>query len=370
MIKDNDRISSWQVFIIIISTINAVEILSSPRRLVTFAGPDGWLLVIGGHLLGALGLFFIIKLGLLYPKDTLVEYSQKIVGRFFGSLVAVLAILFWLLTTAKTTRQFAEFTHLILHETPIEVIIISLLVVVAYIARHGLEPIARMLEILFPIFIAILALLFFSAAPKGDYTNLLPFLNTDVKSLIHGTIDNSLGMEGQESLVMLLPFMMASKDAYKAGFAAIGLDMLLRIAAFIVVIAVLGEHLTKVFLWPLEEIGRFLFSPGEFFGRLDAFFTALWVTVAFSAVLVYYYLVSLTLSRLLKFREHTPLVFPLLPVIFILSLIPSNVFEVERASSMISWVFGILAFTVPPLLLLISYIRGTHKKSGKDVGTG
>jgi spore germination protein len=362
MIKDNDRISTWQTFVIIISAINAIEVIIFPRQLAATVGPDGWLPLIGGHLIGAMGLFFIISLGRLYPEETFADYTPKILGNFFGVMVVLLAVSFWLLTTARITRQFADFMRLILDQTPIEVIIISILLVAAYIARHGLEPIARVVEILFPIFVGLVGLLIIIVAPGGDYTNLRPFLNTDIKSLISSTIDTALGIEGEEIIIMLLPFMVMKRDAFKVGFGALGLNMVLRLIIFVVTIAVFGVELTKSFVWPLEELGRSVAFPGQFFGRLDAFFIALWVTAAFTSILIFYYLASLAFSRLLKFREHTPAVLPFLPIIFILSLVPNNIVEVEKFSNMISWVFGILVFVIPPFLILISYLRGTYKQ--------
>jgi len=362
MIRDDDRVSTWQMFIIVISTINAIEVLIFPRELAIDVGPDGWVVLIGGHLLATVSLFFIIKLGLLFPDETFADYTPKIVGKFFGSILVLLAVAFWLLVAARILRQFGDFMRLILEQTPIEVIILSILLVAAYVARHGLEPIARVLEILFPVFIALIGFLILIVIPVADFSNLQPIMNTDIKSLSKSMIDTALGLEGKEVFIMLLPFMVLPKDAFKAGFGALGFNLILRLTLFVVTIAVFGVELTKTFIWPVEELGRTVAAPGQFFGRLDAIFIALWVTVTFTSILVYYYLASLAFTRLLKFREHSPMIFPFYPVIFLLSLIPENIVETEQFSDLISLIFGVLAYTVPPFLILVSYIRGTHRQ--------
>jgi spore germination protein (amino acid permease) len=161
MLKNNDRISSLQMFIIIVSTINAMEVIILPRSLALDVGPDGWVPLIAGHVFSAVALFFIIKLGLLFPDETLAEYAPKILGKILGIPIALFAGVFWMLLAARVVRQFADFIQLILPQVPIEGIILSMLLVAAYIARHGIEPITRTLEILFPIFIGMVAVLFF-----------------------------------------------------------------------------------------------------------------------------------------------------------------------------------------------------------------
>ncbi|NLO89249.1 MAG: endospore germination permease [Clostridia bacterium] len=368
MIRSNDRITTWQMFILLISAINAIEVLIFPRQLATEVGPDGWISLIGGHLLAAISLFFIIKLGLLFPNETFAEYTPRIAGNIFGTFFVLLAASYWILITARILRQFGDFIILILDRTPIEILILSKLVLAAFIVRYGVEVIARICEILFPLFICLIFVLTMVAVPEMDFSNFQPVLSSDFKSLSYSIINTALGLEGKEIFSMLIPFMIVQVNAFKVGYAAIGLNLVLRLMIFIATIAVFGVDITKIFIWPAEELGRIVAAPGQFFGRLDALLIGLWVTVTFSSVIIYYYLASLTLSHLLKFREHSIMVFPLFPVIFLLSLVPKNILETDQFSYYTSFIFGALVYVIPPLLILISYIRGTHKKRPKGGG--
>jgi len=366
MLKDSDRITAVQMFIIIVSTINAIEVIILPRSLVLTVGQDGWIVIIGGHLLSAIVVFFIVKLGLLYPNDTFVEYTPKILGRFLGIPIVAAAAIFWVLICARILRQFADFIQLILPQTPIEVIILTVLLVAGYIVRHGIEPIARTIEILFPVFISILGLLILGSLIEVDLMRLLPILNTSPKILALESIKTSFGLEGQEILLMLLPFMAVPEKAYRAVFGALAFDLGLRLALFVAVIGFFGVELTKTLVWPVEELSRSLTIGGTFIGRFDSFLISLWVTVAFTSILVFLFLASLTVSRIMKFREQSMTVLPLVPLIFIAALLPNSIVVTEEWSDYLSNVWGIYIFTIPPLLLLISYIRGTHKKEKRE----
>lgn len=362
MLKNDDRITSLQAFILIVSTINAIEVLILPRDLGQSVGPDGWAALIGGHLLSAVGVFFIIKLGLLYPEDTFVEYAQKIAGRFLGIFLAIFAGSMWVVICARIVRQFADFIQLILPQTPIETVILTMLLVAAYLARHGIEPIARTVEILFPIFTGILGFLVLASLTEFDYSNLLPILDSSPKDLALESIKTSLGLEGQAILLMLLPFLAIPQNGYKVMYGALAFNLGLRLSLFVTTIGFFGVELAKILVWPVEELSR---SLGVAFGRLDSVFTALWVTVAFTSILMYYYLSSLTFSRILKFREQSIMLLPLAAVIFVIALIPESLVAVEELSDIVSWFWGPFILTVPPLLLLVSYIRGTHKKKNE-----
>ena len=366
MLKDSDRITALQMFIIIVSAINAIEVIILPRALALSVGQDGWIVLIGGHLLSAIAVFFIVKLGLLYPHETFAEYTPKILGRFLGIPIVAAAAIFWVLICARILRQFADFIQLILPQTPIEVIILTVLLVAGYIVRHGIEPIARTIEILFPVFISILGLLVLGSLIEVDLMRLLPILDASPKILALESIKTSFGLEGQEILLMLLPFMAIPEKAYRAVYGALACNLVLRLALFIAVIGFFGVELAKTLVWPVEELSRSLTIGGTFIGRFDSFLISLWVTVAFTSILVFLFLASLTVSRIMKFREQSITVLPLIPLIFIAALLPDSIVTTEEWSDYLSNVWGVFIFTIPPLLLLISYIRGTHKKNSRE----
>lgn len=366
MLRNSDRITTFQMFILIVSTINAIEVLILPRDLVLDVGTDGWLVIIGAHLISAAAVFFMIKLSLLYPDETFADYTPKILGRYIGIPVVLTAVVFWTLLCARIVRQLGDFIQLILPQTPIETIIVTMLLVVVYVARHGIEPIARTLEVLFPIFVGLVGILSLITLLEIDLTNLLPILQSEPKQLIMSSLTSSLGLEGQELMLMIMPFMAIPGKVYKAVYGALGFNLILRLTLFITTIGLFGVEFTKTLVWPVEELSRSLSFAGSGLGRLDSLFTALWVTAAFTSILVFMYLASLAFSRVMKFREPSMTVFPLLPIIFILSLVPESIVATEEYSGLIANTWGLFIFTMPPLLLVISYIRGTHKNRNQE----
>ncbi|HBT20340.1 MAG TPA: hypothetical protein DEA47_03085 [Peptococcaceae bacterium] len=365
MINNTDRINTWQTFILIVSTINAIEVLIFPRQLAIKVGTDGWLPLIVGHFLAGIAVFFLIKLGLLFPNETFAQYAPRIAGKIVGTFFVLMAVSFWVLVTARILREFGDFIHLILDRTPPEVIVLSMLITAASVSWFGIEPITRVCEILFPLFIGLILTLILLAVPMSDFSNLLPVLTSDIKDILVSTIDITLGLEGKEILTMLLPFMTVQAQAYKAEYAALGFNLFLRLVIYIVTISVFGAEITKMFIWPVEDLGRIIAAPGQFLGRLDALFIALWVSATFSSIIIFYYLAGLSFSQLFKLKNHQVGMLVLFPIIIFISLLPKNMVKTEQFSDMVSFLFGILVFIVPLLLLAVTYIRGLHKNGQK-----
>ena len=60
------------------------------------------------------------------------------------------------------------------------------------------------------------------------------------------------------------------------------------------------------------------------------------------------------------------LTLPLLPIIFIISLIPPNVMDVEILDTIEGVLGGILFWIVPTILLVISWIRKIDQRVGAN----
>lgn len=355
---ENDRISSWQVVVILTSAINGTRILDLPRILVEDAGPDGWLSLLMGHLLAVGAAFLMIKLAQRFPRLTFVEYSQRILGPFLGALVCLGASLFWVLVTARIVRVFADVLKLfVFPRTPIELIIFLMLLLSLYVVRNGLEPMARMLEILFPIMVVTIGLVVLFAIPELDLSNLQPVLARGLGPVIRGGLRQSLEQRGIELFLVMIPFMLAPQRARAVLLAGLGINYLLQALVFIVTIGVFGMH-TKDLLWPVGMLAKFLAIPGGILERLEITFMVIWVTVASASLIVNNYLVCTALARLAKFRKQYPLAFPLAPIIFFIALIPDNIVTTENILLLERLLGLIVAWIAPGLLLLIAWIRG------------
>ena len=91
------------------------------------------------------------------PRKTFYQYSQEIVGKWIGRLLSFLIIGYFLTTSAFQIRSMAEVISFLLEGTPTWAIIMPFMWIGLYLIMSGINSIARMFEIIFPI-----TVLFFS----------------------------------------------------------------------------------------------------------------------------------------------------------------------------------------------------------------
>jgi spore germination protein len=145
LLRDNDRITPFELTVLMVIVTLEMGITTFPRTMTEKVGTESWLLPFPGFLFSLLAIYFIVRLSKLFPGKTFIEYSQDIVGPIIGKLLVAIVIAFWMSTSARILRQFADVMKVnLLFRTPIEIIIFSMLLFAAYPARHGIEPMARM----------------------------------------------------------------------------------------------------------------------------------------------------------------------------------------------------------------------------------
>ena len=84
-------------------------------------------------------------------RKTFYQYSQDIVGKWIGRLLSFLIIGYFLTTSAFQIRSMAEVISFLLEGTPTWAIVMPFMWIGLYLIMSGINSIARMFEIIFPI---------------------------------------------------------------------------------------------------------------------------------------------------------------------------------------------------------------------------
>src|SRR6478735_1783300 len=157
ILSPKDKITTPQTAVIVINFILGTGILTLPRASVEKVHtPDVWLTVILGGLIAMMAGIIIVKLSLQFPEKTFYQYSQEIVGKWVGSLLSLLIVGYFLATSGFQIRSLTEVTkYLLLEGTPTWAIIMPFMWVGLYLIVGGINPIARLFDIVSPITVVI-----------------------------------------------------------------------------------------------------------------------------------------------------------------------------------------------------------------------
>jgi spore germination protein KB len=173
----------WMLFIIITS----VTLLQAPGILLKTGQRDAWMSVAGGIILDILLAIAYSYLGMRFPKENFVQYSSSILGRT-GKVVGLAFPFFFLLSSILIIRSFSMVIHTaFLPKTPLPVIAVSTILVVAYAVRKGIEVIARVAEVLGPIYLISAIFISFLLVPSAEIDRILPIMENGILPVVRGS---------------------------------------------------------------------------------------------------------------------------------------------------------------------------------------
>lgn len=352
------RISGWQMSVLVFFAGSHIHITALGRGLAESAGPDSWLSLLLGNAVAAGILILAGSLSSRFPKKTFVEYSNDLAGTFIGTIFSFSLAIIFLGTTAMQVRAIGHFVKSsLLIITPMEVVIATMLIAVVYVLRLGLTSLARLGELLFPIFIVSALSIMVLSIPYVQFGKFAPILSKGwlpvlKGGLVIGTSTLSYGLP-----LFLVAFMSKPRDSISKGLLGIALSTLVTGGLALASIAIFGVAEASYRSYPTPEMARFIGLPGGILERIDvvvAFFLMIGIFLGLS---IYFGLAVLILSRILGFREPGHLCLILLPVVYFLSLIPGTPMVMNNWSRKLNMAgFGL--FTVTGIFfLLVAIIR-------------
>ncbi|MCM3596013.1 spore germination protein [Metabacillus idriensis] len=360
-----DQITTPQAVVMITNFILGIGILTLPRTVTEkVKTPDGWITIILGGIIVMIMAIIIVKLAQRHPGKSIYQFSQDIAGKWIGSVLGLCIILYYLTLSSFEIRAMAETTRLfLLQGTPIWAIIMPFIWIGIYLIVGGINPIARMFELIFPVTVLFFILVMFLGFKIFEIDNLRPVLGMGMMPSMKGLATTSLSFIGFEVIMILLMFMKKPEHAVKATLIGIIFPLLFYVITFVMVVGSLSTDGVVTQTWPVLTFIRSFEYPGLFVERFDSLLLVIWIMQLFATFTVSYFAAAIGLSQLLNKKMKT-VIFGLAPFIFIFSMIPKNSNEMFQMGSLLGN-FALYFFSAVPILLLFgSIVKGKkHEKT-------
>ncbi|QXM06785.1 GerAB/ArcD/ProY family transporter [Crassaminicella indica] len=365
MERNNDKISSFQLGVVLAVTMVGVGILTLPRSITEAVGPDGWIVLFIAALIEVAIAIGMAKLVEKFPKKTVVEFENILLGKFLGSIISIGFFIYCITLSAIEVRVFGELIkEYLLLNTPIEVLMITLLLTAVYLVRSGIEPIARMAQIIFPVVTIIAIVIILPVLPELDFTNLLPVLKTPIVKIIKAVPIILFSFMGIEMILLFSKFVLDPPNIKKHASLAIGMVSAIYMFILIVAVSRFGLIETTHVIWPALEIFKTVDLPGAFIENIEAFIIAIWMLSVFMTLAVLYFGASLIASELLKSKEQNYFALPILLIIYFIALIPDNIAQTYDYIEIFSnYLASFYIVILPIFLFIISVFK--KRKGGK-----
>lgn len=355
------KLTSLQAGATVTSTIIGIGILSFPRYMAEAGDNGAPLVALAGTVIAFVSLHIVTSLCRKFPHENLFVFSRRLIGRAAADVMNALVFLFFTLLTALTLRQFGEVSVMVLFQkTPIEAVMLLMLLVTMLSTRRNVVKFSYIHYFYLPFIIAPVLGIVLIALGDIDVQNLLPVAGGTLFSFTKGALNASGLLQSSFIVVLIIPFMKNPGKAPLIGGISVGIIGLLYVLLTVASIGIFGPEETKLLFYPTLETAR---SAQIGFGieRLDALFLIIWVISVFTTTYTTYYLSSYCLRELTGFRDQRFTSSLLLPYVYILALIPGNVFQTYDIAYYLG-IAGLGLLTGYPLLL--SFVYAVRAKGG------
>lgn len=359
---EGGKIDGRQAVYLCITFVIATALLSLPGIVAAHAKQDAWISSLLATMIGLAVAGIVVKLGSLFPQQTLVEFTEEILGTWLGKLLGLTYLLFFLYIAAFMLRETSSFLNeIFLPKTPLIAIAIIIALLGAYTIKHGLEVLARVNQIFLPVIVASVIFIFLLLIPEMDPKRLAPVLEAGPQDIARGSLVPAAWIGEIFALTMVVPFLLKKRELGEIvlkSVLAVGTVFLLIIIGCIATF----DSIIEFMIYPVLNASRII-NVSEFIDRLEPIIMVIWVTGGFVKVTFFYYIIVLGSAQWLRLKSYRPLTLPLGVILVSLSiLVGDNILEILHFLSG-PFPFFALSFEllIPLLLLAIALVRKRWK---------
>ncbi len=355
-----ERISAWQIGVLVFLLRFSQAIVSLTPPKYTTKGPDAWIGALIGTLVGLGIVWLIATTAVLEPNRTPIERWITAIGPVLGRIAGAIYVGIILLNTMLTVRMYGGLLiSQPMPETPVEAFVVLLAAGACYAAWHGLEVTARVGEVVMPLVLVGVGVVFLLASREMDPRALKPVLGWGWWPPIR-TSFTTMALHFE---LLCAGFLLSRAANPKAGARAalIGAAAagVLIIGGSASIVMFYGSEEARRITFPLYDLARSV-TVGDFLERMDPLFMLIWTMGSFVKVSTLLWTATLGLTQLLGLRERRPLVMPLTLFCILTSLLLyDSQAEVTTLFSpqVLPWAVGPFLLGIPGVLALVELVQ-------------
>ncbi|SFT09793.1 endospore germination permease [Paenibacillus sp. BC26] len=347
------QLGGWQLFAMTAAFVAGTSFILLPVGLISAARQLGWLVQLWSTLFGVVAGAFWLYVASRYPGLSLVQISQKALGKYVGGFVALCYIVFFVQMAAWVTRNMSDYMQVnLMPRTPISVFNILALLVCAYAVIKGIDTISMVSVVILPILMIAYWTPFTVMLREWDWRNFdypgtFEFLPTLAETKY------ALGFPFMETVAFMMAFPLVRKRlniAFLGGIAFMGFQLALGIFFTVGILGVYrGSHLA----YPIYIIFREM-QFSNFVEHLEAIISVNALLLVFLKLSVLFYFAVTAICQLFTIENRAIVAYPLVWVISAYALFFANI--VENAEWVQNYLF---VYYVPfgvgfPLLFLVA----------------
>lgn len=354
--KKNSEIylTNHQYTLILIGNIIGIGMLSLPNSVVKIAKQDGWI----SAAIGGIYVIYMVLIGSYmckkHPDNNILDLSKIYFGNFLGTILNLIFTSYFIYLLTGLSSGISNV--LIMYITPFlttKKILITILLVPAFISYKGIKTLGKMNEVIF-----YLTFIFFLvpmvALKDGNILNIMPVFSSGFKNIIKASKESLFSYFGIEILFLIYPFLKDKKKVTSSGIKASIVAIIIYTWITFITIYYIGINIIPKFLWPVVTVSESIMVPGINSFRYISM--SLWTLMIFKTISIDYFSIAYCLGEIWRKINMKTWIYILYPVLFYISGIygtPTNRRDIIIKLGKMYAIFNLVYVTSIAILIML-----------------
>jgi len=346
----NCRQFSW----LTASLLSGGGLVSVQQALIKINSRDAWMSYILPTLYVIALSYVFYQMVRRFPGKNMFEITKILFGNIMGTIINLILIFHLWFILVRDLSSFGKFAGIILlPNTPDEIIITLLIIMLLYYGKTSVEVVARVNDLVFPIFVVIILSLPLLLANEIDKNMLQPVITGSLKNFLSGNAVTA-GWYG-DIFVMgaFLHTLWETKQVQASLRHGIFLSTMLISLFLVLDVLVLGPDIPGNYLYPSYNLIQQIHIT-DFLDRIDIFILSVWFPVTACEIILIYLAYITGIASLVKQRDYSTLNTPASLLLLLSSLLSfKSITEVFNFSNYSS---PVIVLSYQPLLFLLIWL--------------
>ncbi|WP_336762662.1 GerAB/ArcD/ProY family transporter [Paenibacillus sp. USHLN196] len=357
----NQSVTHRQIVLLVLILSITGTLIQPHAQAIFYAEQHAYLSYVPVVFVMIVSLWLISRVQRRFPNQDLFE---SIVQRFpfLGRVMGFLYILFFFFVFARDIRLSGDYISItLLENTPISIIVLSLVVMGVFIVRGGLGSLIGMAELYVMLFLLISLIIPFMLIQQVNMDNLMPYFHVDVAGVGKGSW-YIFSFYGE---MIALPFVVKGSDfRFKSVLWGIIISALLMMLILVETITSIGVPIASRLVYPSYELARQL-QISDFLDRFDLALAAATMPTMITKIAFDLYFVCWGLKRMIPKVSGKMMTGPVALVGFVCAFwFFRNAIQLNRFTREWTWIAIVFEALFP--LVLFLFLRPRKKDTDES----
>ncbi|WP_202081332.1 GerAB/ArcD/ProY family transporter [Caldalkalibacillus salinus] len=344
--------NAFLVFFAVHTNQVGVGMAGFQRIIFEEAKHDAWVSVIISVVVVHIITYLIIKTLEIYESTDLYGVHHDVYGKHLGRIMSCIYIFYLMTAISIILRTYTEIVQTwVFPDIPNYLIAFFILFLVLYGVRGGIRAVVG---VCFLSFILTFWMLLFSYYPLqfAEWNQILPILESDLKSLIRGAYKMSFTIVGFEIIYFIYPFVKEKDKVQKYAHLGLLLTAIVYVGVMIVSLVYFsqGQMMSVIF----GTITMFKIIQLPFIERFEYLAVSIWMLIILPNLLLIVWAITRGFKRMFNFKQKNTL-YILLPIILVGNLFLGTRVEINEMTDL-TGKFGLALTVIYPVILFMMVI--------------